>query len=317
MKHTLLFSLLLFSISAFAKITVPTLTEPVMDVKQILDSNTKSQMDAKIRAVYNNGQGPQLTVLIVSSLNDYPIEDVAHKVFTTWKLGDEKRDDGVLFLVAIDDRKMRIEVGQGLEGSLTDYDSKQILGQVKPFFKSGDYAGGINQGVSSILEVISKPDAVQMPVSSQPKTQVMSEPSKPMSPEAQALMGLIVVGIIAVLAVFLIVGRLSRAYGKRKKEYLESIDLLNQAKYNEEQIKFKHKIKDLKKEGESLLKQSQHIKSKRQDMQRLLVTQENQKESSPKGQYAVKLEELRLTQNEVSHLESEISYYTKLVKENK
>lgn len=115
MKNTLIISLLLWSISAFAQIEVPTLTEPVMDVKKILDGNTKTQIDSQIRAVYNNGQGPQLTVLIVSSLNDYPIEDVAHKVFTTWKLGDKDRDDGVLFLVAIDDRKMRIEVGQGLE----------------------------------------------------------------------------------------------------------------------------------------------------------------------------------------------------------
>lgn len=315
MKNTLIISLLIFSISAFANIAVPTLTEPVMDIKQILDSNTKNEMDRKIRAVYSNGQGPQLSVLIVSSLNDYPIEDVAHKVFTTWKLGDKERDDGVLFIVAIDDRKMRIEVGQGLEGSLTDYDSKQILGKVKPFFKSGDYAGGIRQGVDSILEVISQPDAVQMPVSS--KTQVMSEPSKPMSPEAKALMGLIVFGIIGLLVLFLIVGRIIRAYSKRKKDYLESIDLLNQAKYTEEQFKFKHKIKDLKKEGESLIKQSQDLKVKRQNLQRLLITQENQKESSPKGKYEVKLSELHEAENEVSRLESEIAYFTKLVKENK
>lgn len=315
MKHTLIISLIIFSISAFAKITVPPLTEPVMDVKQILDSNTKNEMDGKIRAVYNNGKGPQLSVLIVSSLNDYPIEDVAHKVFTTWKLGDKERDDGVLFIVAIDDRKMRIEVGQGLEGSLTDYDSKQILGKVKPFFKSGDYSGGISQGVDSILKVISQPDAVQMPVSS--KTQVMSEPSKPMSPEAKALMGLFVFGIIGLLVLFLIVGRITRAYSKRKKDYLESIELLNQAKYTEEQFKFKHKIKDLKKEGESLIKQSQDLKIKRQNLQRLLVTQENQKESSPKGKYEVKLFELHEAENEVSRLESEIDYFTKLVKENK
>lgn len=169
--------------------------------------------------------------------------------------------------------------------------------------------------MSSILEVISKPDAVQMPVSN--KTQVMSEPSKPMSPEAKAFMGLIVFGVIGFLVLALIVGRLARAYNIRKKTYLESIDQLNQAKYNEEQIKFKNKVKDLKKEGENLFKQSQDLKIKRQNLQRLLVTQENQKESSPQGQYALKLEELRQAENEVNHLQSEISYYTNLVKENK
>ena len=92
-----------------------------------------------------------MAVLTVASLDGEPIEDFSHRVAETWKLGDAKRDDGVLFLVARDDRKMRIEVGYGLEPTLTDIRTKRIQDDlVRPAFRSGDYGGGIEKGIDAI-----------------------------------------------------------------------------------------------------------------------------------------------------------------------
>jgi uncharacterized protein len=99
----------------------------------------------------------QIAVLIIPSLQGEVLEEYSLKVAETWKLGQKKKDNGVLLLIAIEDRKMRIEVGYGLEGDLPDVICRRILDfKMKPKFKNEDYEGGIQDGVSSIFEAINK-----------------------------------------------------------------------------------------------------------------------------------------------------------------
>lgn len=96
----------------------------------------------------------QVSVLIVRSLQGRPIEDFSIKVVDAWGVGKEASDKGVLLLVALDDRKMRIEVGQGLEGDIPDAFAKRIIDQnIAPFFRSGDVYGGVQAGVVSIVSL--------------------------------------------------------------------------------------------------------------------------------------------------------------------
>jgi uncharacterized protein len=130
---------------------VPALREPVQDEAGALSSADKSQIEQLIRAA--NAEGKiQLQILIVPSLAGEPIEAASLKVVDQWKLGTVKGDQGALFFVAVNDRKMRIEVGQGLEGDIPDVTAKRILSdRVAPFFRAGQMSGGILVGTEEIL----------------------------------------------------------------------------------------------------------------------------------------------------------------------
>lgn len=158
--------LILYPILTFANFSVPELTSPVIDQTKKISSLEKEEMEKKIRDLYQNGKGPQISILVIDSLNGESIESVANKIFTSWGLGDKKRDDGVLFMISLNDRKSRIEVGQGLEGSLTDLSTKRILSSLRDFFKSNQYGAGLNSGLDQIIKIVSKPDAVQKPIES-------------------------------------------------------------------------------------------------------------------------------------------------------
>lgn len=129
---------------------VPFLSSRVVDEAALLTPEARAALEAKLAALEAETKA-QVAVLTVASLDGEPIEDFSHRVAETWKLGEAKRDDGVLFLVARDDRKMRIEVGYGLEPTLTDIRTRRIQDDlVRPAFRSGDYAGGIEKGVDAI-----------------------------------------------------------------------------------------------------------------------------------------------------------------------
>ena len=131
---------------------IPHLDSPVMDEAGVLDSATQAHLDAAIRYLREQG-GAQLTVLTVPTLGGLSIEEASIKVTDQWKLGNKKEDRGVLFLIAPNERKMRIEVGQGLEGVLTDAASHRIIEEsVTPLFKSGDLNSGVIVGVFKIAQ---------------------------------------------------------------------------------------------------------------------------------------------------------------------
>lgn len=139
---------------------VPQLKAPINDDANIIDSKTESQLDVLLRQVHQQG-GSQVAVLTVKDLQGLPIEMFSINVVENWQLGSAKQDNGVLLLIAPTERKVRIEVGQGLEGDLTDAHSKRIIDQmILPHFRNGQFAQGIFNGVIGILQR-TDPDLLQ------------------------------------------------------------------------------------------------------------------------------------------------------------
>lgn len=134
---------------------VPELRAPVNDDAQILSGSLQRNLSATLDQVYKSG-GPQIAVLVVQSLDGETVESASIKVVDTWKLGKAEKDNGALILVALKDRKVRIEVGQGLEGDLTDLYSKRIIDQILvPYFKKGRFDEGIWFSAREIVELTS------------------------------------------------------------------------------------------------------------------------------------------------------------------
>lgn len=149
--------LLLALISGMAKadeVAVPPLAARVTDLTGTLTAAQQSALESRLQT-FEAQKGSQVTVLIVPTTQPEAIEQYSIRVVEQWKLGRKKIDDGVLLLVAKDDRKLRIEVGYGLEGVLPDAIARRIIAEdIAPRFKQGDFHGGIEAGVNRILAVI-------------------------------------------------------------------------------------------------------------------------------------------------------------------
>ena len=143
--------LILSTLAAVAALLFPPLTGRIIDDAHILSAQTIADLNPKL-ATLEDRSGIQLVVATTPSLQGADIETFASELFRSWKLGDSKKDNGILFLVAPNDRKVRIEVGYGLEGTMTDALSKVIIqSAVLPSFKTGDYSGGVVKGVDAIV----------------------------------------------------------------------------------------------------------------------------------------------------------------------
>ena len=127
------------------------LTGRVMDGAGVLAEATEASLTTLLEA-HEAATTNQVVVLTVPGLEGYPVEDVANQLYNRWGLGQSDRDNGVLLLVARDDRELRIEVGYGLEGALTDAEAGRIIRNViVPRFREGDFDGGVTAGVVEIL----------------------------------------------------------------------------------------------------------------------------------------------------------------------
>lgn len=133
---------------------IPDLGAPVTDATGTLAADQVAALDAKLRA-FEQAKGSQVAVLIVPTTKPEEIEQYGIRVVEKWKLGRARVDDGVLLIVALNDRRVRIEVGYGLEGALPDATANRIIQEdIVPQFRRGDYYGGIGTGVDRILRVI-------------------------------------------------------------------------------------------------------------------------------------------------------------------
>jgi uncharacterized protein len=145
---------LLFGSLAFA-FDFPELTGRVVDQAGVMSAESKSDIETKSKTLEDKS-GIQLVVATVKSLQGGDIETYANQLFRFWKLGEAKKNNGVLLLVAPNERKVRIEVGYGLEGTLTDALSSVIISSaIIPRFKTKDFSGGIERGVDGIISVLS------------------------------------------------------------------------------------------------------------------------------------------------------------------
>ena len=132
----------------------PALTGPVVDDAHLLPADVFEQLSRKL-AAYSQQNGTQLVVVTLPTLNGYPIEYYGYQLGRHWGIGQKGKNNGVLLIVDASERHMRIEVGYGLEGTLTDAQSFEIIHNViGPRFRRGDYAGGITAGVNAILGVL-------------------------------------------------------------------------------------------------------------------------------------------------------------------
>ena len=136
---------------------VPALTGPVVDQAGVLSATDARRLGSLARAArdLDGRRGVQLQYLLVPGLEGEPIEDFSIRVAEAWKLGDSARDDGVLLVVAVDDHKVRIEVGNGVEGKLTDAQSSRIIRNVlAPAFRGGRYGDGLYEGGVQVLAAL-------------------------------------------------------------------------------------------------------------------------------------------------------------------
>ena len=133
---------------------IPPLDAPVVDTTGTLDAATVQRLDAQARALQQR-KGSQLQVLVVPSTQPDSIEQYAVRVFEAWKLGRKGVDDGVLLLVAKDDRAVRIETGYGLEGAIPDIAAGRVIQEyLVPKFRAGDYAGGIVDATAQLVKLV-------------------------------------------------------------------------------------------------------------------------------------------------------------------
>jgi uncharacterized protein len=144
----------LFAIASAFAINFPALTGRVVDQANIIQPDTRVALEQKL-ADLEDKSGIQLVVATVMSLEGQEIEPYANELFRKWALGEKKKNNGVLLVVAPNERRVRIEVGYGLEGTLTDALSKVIISNaMTPRFKAGNFSEGISRGVDDIITVL-------------------------------------------------------------------------------------------------------------------------------------------------------------------
>ena len=137
-----------------AEPTFPSLTGRIVDEAHILDPSARSEVERKL-ADLESKTGRQLVVVTLNSLQGYEIEDYGYRLGRAWGIGQKGSNNGALLIVAPNEHRVRIEVGYGLEGTLTDAVSRLIIeNAILPRFRTNDFAGGIQRGVDDIIQVL-------------------------------------------------------------------------------------------------------------------------------------------------------------------
>lgn len=149
------FGLLLVCLGvARANVDIPVLSRTVTDLTATLSASQIQRLDDTL-AAFEARKGSQIAVLIVPSTQPEDIAQFGIRVAEAWRIGRENVDDGVMLIIAKDDRQMRIEVGYGLEGAIPDAIAKRVIDDIiAPYFKQGDFAGGISAGVARLIGLI-------------------------------------------------------------------------------------------------------------------------------------------------------------------
>jgi uncharacterized protein len=207
----------------------PALSGRVVDDAGVLDSSTREALRAKL-AAHEVRTGNQIVVATVRSLHGNSVEEYANRLFRRWQLGQKGVNNGVLLLHALDERKIRIEVGYGPEGTLTDAISKFIIqNDITPRFKAGDFAGGMTRAVDDIIKVLSGDEEIrQRATAPQPIWSWSRMTSQEKStlffllPLALIIIGLIVMGALGVLHEILV--SLGLAKKRPRKGFWHGVD---------------------------------------------------------------------------------------------
>ncbi|HVP88295.1 MAG TPA: TPM domain-containing protein, partial [Casimicrobiaceae bacterium] len=157
---------LAFALPAGAEVAVPPLQARVTDLTGTLSASQIQSLDSRLRE-FERAKGSQIAVLILPTTQPETIEQYSIRVAETWKIGRSKVDDGVIVVVAKDDRTLRVEVGRGLEGAIPDAIAKRVVSDViAPHFRSGDFYGGLAAGTDALMRLI-EGEALPVPKSRQ------------------------------------------------------------------------------------------------------------------------------------------------------
>ena len=155
------------------EVALPPLTERVTDLTGTLSAEDKASLTASLAAL-DKDKGAQVVIVMLPTTQPEAIEQYSIRLAEAWKIGRKGIDDGVIILVAKDDRKMRIEVGYGLEGAIPDAIAKRIIAeQMAPRFREGDFAGGLRASVETLAKVIR---GEALPAPAEPATRPSSDP---------------------------------------------------------------------------------------------------------------------------------------------
>lgn len=153
-RASILALLLCWACAALALVAVPPLSGRVVDQTGTLAAADVASLTQTLKDLETR-KGSQIAVLIVPTTDGEAIEQFSLRVAEAWKIGRKKIDDGALLVIAKNDRRLRIEVGYGLEGALTDVTTKRIIDEdITPKFKAGDFAGGVSAGINRMIRVI-------------------------------------------------------------------------------------------------------------------------------------------------------------------
>lgn len=153
MKYSFIYFLILIS-SAFSQPEIPKLTMWATDLTGTLNQTELQDLNVRLKS-FQDTTSNQLVVLLIPSLENYPIEMLAEETATKNKIGTKKNDNGILLLIAKDDRELRLEVGYGLEGAVPDAIASSIIRNViRPRFKENNYYLGIGDGITAIIQAI-------------------------------------------------------------------------------------------------------------------------------------------------------------------
>lgn len=145
---------ILFILTAFSQPEIPKLKMWATDLTNTLSQSELNNLNIRLKA-FEDTTSNQIIVLMISSLDNYPIEMLAEETATKNKVGTEKNDNGILLLIAKEDRELRFEVGYGLEGAVPDAIASSIIrNEITPRFKDNDYYLGINNGISALIKAI-------------------------------------------------------------------------------------------------------------------------------------------------------------------
>ena len=154
LRYTVGLCLLLFVSTLWAEVAIPNLSQHVTDLTATLNAEQIAALETKL-AAFEAKKGSQIAVLLLPTTQPEDIAAFGIRVADVWKIGRKNIDDGVILIIAKDDRKSRLEVGRGLEGVIPDAIAKRVLAEtIRPYFKNGDYAGGVDAGVTQLIGLI-------------------------------------------------------------------------------------------------------------------------------------------------------------------
>lgn len=184
----------------------PVLSGRVVDAANILSPAQEISLDAKLTQLEKQSQR-QLVVVTIADLKGYDIADYGFRLGDHWGIGDKERDDGALFIIAPNERKLRIEVGYGLEGILTDALSGRVIRNIiVPRFKQGDYPGGIAAGTDELVRILMLPPEEARKLAAQ-----AAQEQQGGEQQGQVLVAIFLIFMFIILPM-LLRGRMGRAY---------------------------------------------------------------------------------------------------------